>query len=75
MLSWSRLITSTSLGMTRRFEPGTALILDLSDRRLLAHVIHATRETNGRWIIGCAFDSALSQQELRAFLQEEPAGQ
>jgi hypothetical protein len=44
--------------MSRRFEPGTALIVELSERpkvlrHLLAHVIHATPEANGRWIIGC----------------------
>jgi hypothetical protein len=56
--------------MTRRFEPGTALTIELSDRHLLAHVIHAKREANGRWIIGCAFDRALSEQELRAVLED-----
>ena len=64
------------LSMTRRFEPGTALIVELSERpkvlrHLLVHVIHATPEPNGRWILGCAFDCALSQQELQTFLDEQ----
>jgi hypothetical protein len=63
------------LSMTRRFEPGTALIVELPQRHLLAHVIHATREENGRWTIGCTFDSALSQQELQKFLEEKSTGQ
>src|SRR5438094_802028 len=49
------------LSMTRRFEPGTALIVELSERpkvlrHLLVHVIHATPDANGRWILGCTFD-------------------
>jgi PilZ domain len=65
-------IAGIGLSMTRRFEPGTALIIEISERILLrAHVIHATPETEGRWIIGCIFDSVLSEQELRAFLADD----
>jgi hypothetical protein len=39
-------------------------------RRLLVHVIHATPDTDGHWIIGCAFASALSPEELQSFLRE-----
>jgi hypothetical protein len=62
------------LRMKRRFEPGTAMSVELSEsktlrRRLLVHVIHASPEADGRWIIGCTFDCPLSQQELQAFLE------
>jgi hypothetical protein len=62
--------------MSRRFEPGTALIVELRPRalrRLEVHVIHATPDADGYWTIGCMFARALSQQELQAFLGEESA--
>jgi hypothetical protein len=36
----------------------------------MAHVIHATREAKGRWVIGCIFDCALSEKELQTFFQD-----
>ena len=60
--------------MKRRFEPGTLLIVELSaapnqvTRRLAVRVVHASRDTKGRWVIGCAFASALSPEELQRFL-------
>jgi hypothetical protein len=59
--------------MSRRFEPGTALIIELRLkvlRYLPGHVIHATPDADGHWIIGCTFDHPLSQQELKSFLGE-----
>jgi hypothetical protein len=52
-----------------------ALMIELLERHLLAHVIHATREAKGRWIIGCTFDRELSEQELQTFLQEGSTSQ
>jgi hypothetical protein len=69
-------ITGIGLSMSRRFEPGTALIVELRPRalrRLEVHVIHATPDADGHWTIGCMFDRALSQQELQTFLGEESA--
>jgi hypothetical protein len=61
--------------MCRSFEPGSVLIIELpakpqETRPLTARVVHATPEANGRWIIGCAFTRPVSQEELRAFLEE-----
>ena len=69
-------IAGIGLRMSRRFEPGTALIVELRPRalrRLEVHVIHATPDADGHWTIGCMFDRALSQQELQTFLGEESA--
>jgi hypothetical protein len=63
------------LNMSQRFEPGTELIIELAEtpkvlRRLVAHVVHATLEANGRWLIGCKFDRVLSLEELEIILAE-----
>jgi PilZ domain len=81
-MAWSGKVRDVSPGgigliLGRRFEPGTALILELArdadeSRRLLVRVVHATRETKRRWIVGCAYAYALSQEELRTFLSESP---
>jgi hypothetical protein len=62
-----------ALILSRRFEPGTILTIELSIKakgRQLVRVVHATLETKGRWIIGCAFASILSEEELQTFLRE-----
>ena len=66
------------LSLSQRFEPGTALLVELSERpkvlrNLLVHVAHATEDKKGRWIIGCTFDCPLSAEELEIFLQDEHA--
>jgi hypothetical protein len=63
------------LNMSRRFEPGSELIVELAGGpdgvlRLPARVVHATLEENGCWIIGCAFATPLSQEELQDFFTE-----
>jgi hypothetical protein len=79
--AWLALVLDVSpcgigLSTKRRFEPGTLLILELSatpdkpSRPFPVRVVHASRELKGRWTIGCAFVSALSQEELQKFLQE-----
>jgi PilZ domain len=62
------------LSMSRRFEPGSALIVELATGPdgvlgLPARVVHATLEKNGRWIIGCAFATPLSQVELQRLFE------
>jgi hypothetical protein len=64
-----------ALLLTRRFEPGTALHVELAakgegSRPLLVRVIHATPESENHWLIGCAFACPLSEAELQTFLQE-----
>jgi hypothetical protein len=63
------------LVLDRRFEPGTLLIIELSEkakgrvRALGVRVVHATqRET--RWIIGCKFVSPLNEEELQTLVAE-----
>jgi hypothetical protein len=41
-----------------------------SPRSLSVRVTHSTQEVNERWIIGCAFASPLSEEELGDFLEE-----
>lgn len=61
--------------MCRPFERDTVLIIELSAKPqgahpLTARVVHSTPETNGRWVIGCAFARSVSQEELQSFLEE-----
>ena len=72
-----RNISSSGIGldMSQRFEPGTELIIELAERpkvlrRLVAHVVNATPNADGRWIIGCTFDRVLSPEELEIILSE-----
>jgi hypothetical protein len=63
------------LSMSRRFEPGVELIIELSAKgkgslHLPVRVVHATPGEKGRWIIGCAFTSLLSQRQFRDLLKE-----
>jgi hypothetical protein len=49
-----------AISMSRRFEPGAALIVEVAairkgNVRFQVRVVHATPEQNGRWNIGCAF--------------------
>ena len=65
-----------SLLVRRRFEPGTLLTLELSarfdevTRPLPVCVVHAAQESKSFWIIGCAFASTLSQEDLQQFVAE-----
>ena len=64
-----------SLILRRGFKRGTNLILDMPTnagelRRLPVHVVHATWEKDGRWILGCEFASPLGQEELHDLLGE-----
>jgi hypothetical protein len=70
-------ISSGGMALTskQRFEPGTVLMVELETRagwprRLFVQVIHATQDREDRWIIGCAFASPLSEEELRKLLEE-----
>jgi hypothetical protein len=64
------------LSMSRRFEPGAELIIELSTKndetlKLPVWVAHATPDEQGHWIIGCEFIFPLSQEELQRFLAED----
>src|SRR5262249_46213460 len=56
------------LSMSRRFEPGAELIVEISAKAdqtlsLPVRVVQATPGENELWIIGCEFDRPLSQEE------------
>jgi len=63
-----------ALRLARRFEAGTVLAIDVQGRdesivqTLLARVIHVLLQTDGSWLLGCAFTNPLSQDDLKALL-------
>jgi hypothetical protein len=63
-----------ALALGRRFEPGALLTIDIQKARgdsrssFLAKVVHVTREDAGSWLMGCAFRSPLSEEEIQALL-------
>jgi c-di-GMP-binding flagellar brake protein YcgR len=77
--TWLGRVHDISLGgvafvAPRRFEPGTALRIQLATRaggtyNLVVRVIHATQQIDDRWVIGCAFPEPLSQQQLQDFIE------
>ena len=72
-------ISRAGIGLltTRRFWPGTHLTVDLRDRTdavlrtVQVHVIHSTSfniDGKEHWLLGCAFHTPLSEEELQALL-------
>jgi hypothetical protein len=61
--------------MTRRFEPGAVLSLEVSAkgerpaRVLVVRVRHATAGEDNAWIVGCQFLTHLNDEELEALLR------
>jgi len=62
---------------THRFQPGTHLVIDLRDRvdairhTVRVRIIHATPakvDGNPCWLLGCAFETPLSEEELQSLL-------
>ena len=68
-----RNISSDGVGLllSRRFEPGVLLVIDVLDknegqtRLLLARVIHATARPEGGWLIGCCLLNILTDNEVQ----------
>jgi hypothetical protein len=61
------------LSMSRPFEPGAELIIELSVKAkgtldLPVRVIHATPDEKGLWIIGCRFIFQLTEEELQTLI-------
>jgi PilZ domain len=69
-----------SLIVKHRFAPGTLLAIDLGDlggsrpAPVLARVIHVTPRGKGKWVVGCALQEELSQQQVAAFRAEPDGG-
>jgi PilZ domain len=61
--------------LSRRFEQGTLLVVDVHDaagqatRMLVARVARVTSLTRGRWIHGCAFSAPLTSEDLESLLK------
>jgi hypothetical protein len=62
------------LSLTRRFEPGTTLIVELPTRSagrmraLPVRVVHVRARLDGCWTTGCQFASPLDEHELQSLL-------
>ena len=79
---WNAAINDISQGgvrlsLSRRFERGTALALELpgDDAReptvVFVKVVHIKTEEPGVWLLGCQFISELSSDEIQRLLQSE----
>ena len=60
--------------MSRRFELKTLLAIELlsrsgqPSRRVFARVVHVHRRGDGSWLLGCAFATELSEEDLQALI-------
>jgi hypothetical protein len=78
--AWPATILDISRGgfqllLSRRFEQGTLLVVDVHDdagqatRMLVARVARVTSLTRGRWIHGCSFSVPLTVEDLQSLLK------
>jgi len=76
---WPGRVQDISLGglalvLKRRFEPGTGLAIAVpiagedTPVPLLVRVVHATRMSEGRWLLGCSFPNPMGEEELENLL-------
>lgn len=69
-----------SLLLRYRFEPGTLLVVELSDltgaasEPVLARVVRAEAREGGRWLLGVALRKELTEHQLRACRAELDQG-
>jgi hypothetical protein len=69
---------SVALVVTRRFEKGTSLLIELPSPEpgviltLLARVVHAAAQPDGSWLLGCLFACDLTREEVEAMLCGSP---
>ena len=60
--------------LARRFEAGTVLAIDVQGKdetvlqTLMARVVHVMLQNDGSWLLGCAFNSPLGEEDLKALL-------
>jgi hypothetical protein len=65
---------SIGLVLTRRFEPGTLLVIELEKKAhglsttLVGRVVHATAQNNGGWMVGCTLANKIAEDDLQALL-------
>src|SRR5262249_28096689 len=65
---------SIGLHLTRRFEPGTLLVIELEKKAqslshtLVGRVVHATQSSTGGWMVGCTLANKIAEDDLQALL-------
>jgi hypothetical protein len=63
-------LTGICILVSRRFEPGTLLAVDLQNAAaelpstLIGRVVRVNRQADGDWALGCVFATPLSEEEL-----------
>jgi hypothetical protein len=80
---WKARVPDISAGgvgllVKRPIPPGTDLLVELVSARphsrprpLTARAVHATRQSNGDWLIGCAFSGQIDDVYIRELLKKE----
>jgi hypothetical protein len=79
---WSAQVRNISAGgiglvLARRFERGTVLMVELTDRveggsrHVPVRVVHTTAAGQGHWILGCSFVRTMNEEELDALRQAD----
>jgi len=72
-------VSATGIGLRvqQSVKPGTVLVITLQtqdqrfSRPLPVRVMHATRQAEGDWLVGCRFVRVLSVHDLRALLGDD----
>ena len=65
---------SIGLLLTRRFEPGTLLVIELEKKAkslshtLVGRVVHATAHNSGSWMVGCTLANRIADEDLQDLL-------
>jgi hypothetical protein len=71
-------ISSTGIGLllSRRFEPGTLLTVEIAQegqkRLLVARVVRTSPQPEGGWLVGCRLASSLTEDEVQLLLGNPP---
>jgi hypothetical protein len=80
---WKARVPDISAGgvgllVKRPIPPGTDLLVELVStwpdsrpRPLTARAVHATRQSNGDWLIGCAFSGQIDDVHIQELLKKE----
>jgi hypothetical protein len=61
-------VTGIGLVMSRPLDRGAVLTIELKAMQLSGRVIHSTRDAAGTWLVGCQFDTKLSEAKLLELL-------
>ena len=78
--SWPATVQDVSqngfqLLMSRRFEPGTLLVVEVDlpqadcPRMFLGRVVRVAMPVKGRWVLGCALSAPLAKDELSTLVK------